>query len=435
VTEILVRPMAPSLPTSVSMPTPLQVILDRGRLRAVIAMLGPAFVAAIAYVDPGNFATNFQGGALFGYRLLWVVAGANAIAIPIQYLSAKLGIVTGRSLPQLCGELLPRPLSYLLWAQAEAVAMATDLAEFVGAAIGLNLLFHMPLPIAGVTTGILAFAVLSLQRRGYRSFELAIGALLALIALGFLYETLRIGPSASGSLSGLLPRLQGHESLLIASAIIGATVMPHAVYLHSGLTSSRVHGRDSGERRQLLKFERTDVLVALGLASVVNMAMLAIAAKLFHHSAAAGIPLANVTLSGIHDHLGIVVGGGAALVFAVALLASGISSSSVGTCAGQIIMEGFIGRSIPSTVRRLITMAPAIVVLCIHVDPTRALILSQVVLSFGIPFALVPLTLLTASKKLMGEHTNALATTWLIGLVTAGLTALNVWLVVQQIAG
>lgn len=427
-TEILERVPTPAIPSVLTL-SPLQVILDRGRVRAAVAMLGPAFVAAIAYVDPGNFATNFQGGALFGYRLLWVVAAANAIAIPIQYLSAKLGIVTGRSLPQLCGQLLPRPVAALLWLQAELVAMATDLAEFVGAAVGLNLLFHMPLPVAGVTTGVLAFGILNLQRRGYRNFELAIGAMLALIAAGFLYETLRIGPSASSSIAGLLPQLQGHESLLLATAIIGATVMPHAIYLHSGLTSKRVHGRDDAERRQLLRFERIDVVVALGLAGLVNMAMLAVAARLLHHT---GVTAADMTLPGIHHQLAVAVGGGTALIFAVALLSSGISSSSVGTCAGQIIMEGFIRRSIPVSTRRLITMAPAIALLCTHIDPIRALVLSQVALSFGIPFALVPLLVLTGSRKVMGAHANALATTVCMTVVTAGLVALNAWLLVQQ---
>jgi manganese transport protein len=444
-TEILERPTAVPMPAPITFATtsstpigatafvsPLQAILDRGRVRAIVAMLGPAFIAAIAYVDPGNFATNFQGGALFGYRLMWVVAAANVIAIPIQYLSAKLGIVTGKSLPQLCGDLLPRPVAAALWVQAEIVAMATDLAEFVGAAVGLNLLFHMPLPIAGATTGVLAFAVLSLQRRGYRSFEVAIGALLSLIILGFLYETLRIGPSASASVGGLLPRLQGHESLLIASAIIGATVMPHAIYLHSGLTSNRIQGHNARERRHLLRFERTDVIVALGLAGLVNMGMLAIAAKLFHH---AGTGVADTSLFAVHEHLAIAVGGGAALIFAVALLSSGISSSSVGTCAGQIVMDGFIHRRIPATLRRLITMAPALALLCTHVDPTRALVGSQVVLSFGIPFALIPLTILTARKRLMGEHVNSIATTATMTVVSVGLTALNVWLLIQQFSG
>jgi manganese transport protein len=442
VTEILERPATSSLVVTTSLTvaperthvptiTPLQAILDRGRTRAVLAMLGPAFIAAIAYVDPGNFATNFQGGALFGYRLLWVVAAANAIAIPIQYLSAKLGIVTGRSLPQLCRDTMPYPVAFFLWVQAEIVAMATDLAEFVGAAVGLNLLFHMPLPIAGFVTGVLAFAILGLQRKGYRGFELAIGALLSLIVLGFLYETLRIGPSASASVTGLIPRLQGHESLLLASAIIGATVMPHAVYLHSGLTSTRVRGANTAERRRLLRFERTDVIIALGLAGLVNMAMLTIAAKLLHHP---GITATATTLMSVHHQLGVVVGGGAALIFGVALLASGVSSSSVGTCAGQIIMDGFIGHRIPATARRLITMAPAIALLCSHIDPTRALIGSQVVLSFGIPFALIPLTILTSKKKIMGDHVNALATTITMTLITTGLTLLNVWLLVQQFA-
>ncbi|MGZ4222190.1 MAG: Nramp family divalent metal transporter, partial [Solirubrobacteraceae bacterium] len=261
--------------------SPLEGLLSRGRLRATLAMLGPAFVASVAYVDPGNFATNIQGGAQFGYLLLWVVVLANLMAMLIQYLSAKLGIATDRDLPELCRERFPRPVTVGLWIQAELMAMATDIAEFLGAAIGLNLLFGVPLLIAGLITGAITFLLLELHGRGFRRFELAIAGLLGLVLAGFLYETLKIGPSAPEALKGLIPSLGGTTYLYLAVGIIGATVMPHAIYLHSALTNGRMQVRSDAERRTVLKFERLDVIIALGLAGVINLAMLAVAAKLF----------------------------------------------------------------------------------------------------------------------------------------------------------
>jgi manganese transport protein len=402
-------------------PSALETLLAKGRLRATLAMLGPAFVAAIAYVDPGNFATNVQGGAQFGYLLLWVVLAANAMAMLIQYLSAKLGIATDRNLPELVRDHYPRPVAWGLWVQAEVMAMSTDIAEFLGAALGLNLLFHVPLVVAGVMTGFIAFGILELQRHGFRRFELAITALLGIIFLGFLYETLKIGPSASGAARGLLPDLAGSQSLYLAVGIIGATVMPHAIYLHSALTKGRMPARDDAERARVLRFERTDVIVALGLAGLVNMAMLAVAAKLFHDTPGyRGVS----TIEGAHAGFGNLVGGTAALAFAVALLASGASS-------GQVVMAGFVNLRIPLVLRRLLTMAPAIVVLALGVSPTRALVLSQVVLSFGIPFALVPLLLLTRRADVMGVHVNRRATTWIAVAIAALITALNVFLLAQ----
>ncbi len=324
-------------------PSALEQLLARGRVRATLAMLGPAFVASIAYVDPGNFATNVQGGAEFGYLLLWVVLAANLMAMLIQYLSAKLGIVTDQNLPENIRARFPRAITWGMWVQAEIMAMSTDIAEFLGAALGLNLLFGVPLLPAGVITGLIAFAILELQTRGFRRFELAITGLLAIILLGFLYETLRIGPSASGSLHGLIPGLNGTTSLYLAVGIIGATVMPHVIYLHSALTNGRMPCRDDGERSRVLRFERLDVIIALGLAGIVNMAMLAVAAKLFHTPALSGLS----TIPQAHAEFGRLVGGGAALAFAVALLASGASSSSVGTYAGQVVMSGFINVRIP----------------------------------------------------------------------------------------
>ena len=409
----------------------LDRLLAKGKLRATLGMLGPAFVAAIAYVDPGNFATNVQGGAKFGYLLLWVVLAANLMAMLIQYLSAKLGIVTDRDLPELCREHYPRPVSWGLWIQAEVMAMSTDIAEFLGAALGLNLLFHVPLFIAGLMTGVIAFAILELQRHGFRRFELAITALLGMIFLGFLYETLKIGPSASGSVKGLVPHLAGNESLYLAVGIVGATVMPHAIYLHSALTKGRMPVRNAAERSRVLRFERFDVIVALGLAGLINMSMLAVAAKLFHARGLTGIE----SIQDAHHAFGQLVGGTAALAFAVALLASGASSSSVGTYAGQVVMAGFVNLRIPLLLRRAVTMAPALVVLALGVSPTSALVLSQVVLSFGIPFALIPLVLLTGQRKVMGIHVNRRTTTWIAWALAALISALNVFLLYQQFAG
>jgi manganese transport protein len=395
-------------------------------------MLGPAFVAAIAYVDPGNFATNVQGGAKFGYLLLWVVLAANLMAMVIQYLSAKLGIVTDRDLPENFREHYPRVLSWGMWVQAEIISMSTDIAEFLGAALGLNLLFHVPLLPAGVMTGFIAFGILELRRRGFRPFELAITGLLGIIFLGFLYETLKIGPSASGAARSVLPpHLGSTEAIYIAVGIIGATVMPHAIYLHSALTNGRIPVRDDAERARVLRFERTDVIVALGLAGLINMAMLAVAAKLFHSSGLTGVD----TIQGAHTGFAHLVGGGAALAFAGALLASGASSSSVGTYAGQVVMAGFININISLYIRRIVTMAPALVVLALGVSPTSALVLSQVVLSFGIPFALIPLVMLTSRRDVMGVHVNRRTTTWTAWGMAALITALNVFLLYQQFAG
>jgi manganese transport protein len=411
-----------------AVPSALEQLLARGRVRATLAMLGPAFVASVAYVDPGNFATNIQSGAKYGYLLLWVVLAANLIAMLIQYLSAKLGIVTDHNLPQQLRARYPRPVAWGMWVQAEIMAMSTDIAEFLGAALGLNLLFGVPLLPAGLITGLIAFGLLGLQSRGYRRFELAITGLLGIIFLGFLYETLRIGPSTHGSLNGLLPGLSGTSSLYLAVGIIGATVMPHAIYLHSALTNGRMPVRDDRERSRVLRFERTDVIIALGLAGVVNMAMLAVAAKLFHTPALSGL----TTIEQAHHELGRLVGGGAALAFAVALLASGASSSSVGTYAGQVVMGGFLNLRIPLLLRRAITMVPALAVLAVGLNPTDALVLSQVVLSFGIPLALIPLVMLTCRRDVMGIHVNSRLTTVAAWSCAILITALNVFLLYQQ---
>ncbi len=409
-------------------PSALEQLLSRGRVRATLAMLGPAFVASIAYVDPGNFATNLQGGAQYGYLLLWVVLVANLMAMLIQYLSAKLGIVTDRNYPEVVRERFPRVFTWGMWVQAEIMAMSTDVAEFLGAALGLNLLFGVPLLPAGLITGVIAFAILELQTHGFRRFELAITALLGIIFAGFLYETLRIGPSAHASLRGLLPGLHGATSLYLAVGIIGATVMPHVIYLHSALTNGRMPCRNDRERGRVLRFERLDVIIALGLAGLVNLAMLAVAAKLFHTPALSGLS----TIPAAHAQFGHLVGGTAALAFAVALLASGASSSSVGTFAGQVVMAGFINVRFPLLLRRAVTMIPALVILALGVSPTTALVLSQVVLSFGIPLALVPLVLLTCDRDVMGVHVNRRLTTYLAWSCAGLISALNVFLLFQQ---
>jgi len=415
-------------PSLTAGPNPLGRLLARGRIRGVLAMLGPAFVASVAYVDPGNFATNVQGGAQYGYLLLWVVLAANLMAMVVQYLSAKLGIVTGRALPELVRDRLPRPATWGMWVQGEVVAMATDVAEFIGAALGLNLLFGMPMLPAGLITGLVTFTVLGLKARGRRRFELAIIALLGLVVAGFLYEALRLGPSVPGSLHGLVPGLDGAGSLYLAAAILGATGMPHVIYLHSALTKDRTPSRDDRDRRRLLRFQQLDVLVALGLAGLANMAMLAVAARAFHTPALAGLD----TIGQAHAELGRLAGGGAALVFAVALLASGVSSSSVGTYAGEVIMAGFVRLRVPLLARRTITMLPALVILAAGVNPTSALVLSQVVLSFGIPFTLVPLVILTSRRDVMGCHVNQRRTTIAGGICVALIVALNVLLLCQQ---
>ncbi|HUC25341.1 MAG TPA: Nramp family divalent metal transporter [Streptosporangiaceae bacterium] len=425
-TELAARPAGPELAQ----------LRSRGRLRGVTALLGPAFVAAIAYVDPGNFATNFSAGAMFAYRLGWVILVANLMAMLVQYLSAKVGVATGKDLPQLCREQLPRPVSRALWVQAELVAMATDMAEFVGAAIGLNLLFGAPLLVAGLITAVVAFGVLALDQRGYRRFELAIIGLLSIVLLGFAYDLIAVHPSAAGVASGLVPGFGGSAYLLLTVGIVGATVMPHVVYLHSALTKSRVSVADDSERRQLLRYQRLDVLVALGAAGLINLAMLVVAAALFSHSGHGGeaAAIAGGSIEAAHADLARLVGGGAALAFAVALLASGLSASSVGTYAGQVVMQGFVGRSVPLFARRAVTMLPALIVLAAGLPPTASLVISQVVLSFGIPFALVPLVALTRRRDVMGALVNGRITTC-AAVGTAGLIiAMNVYLLAVTFA-
>ncbi|MFJ5925673.1 Nramp family divalent metal transporter [Kitasatospora sp. NPDC092948] len=391
-------------------------------------MYGPAFVAAIAYVDPGNFATNSAAGSRFGYLLLWVVVAANLMAIPVQMLSAKLGLATGLDLPRLCRRRFSRPVVLLLWLQAEAVAVATDLAEVVGGAIALNLLFGLPLPIGGLVTGVVAFALLGLESRGHNRFEIVTAGLLAVIIAGFLVDAALAGVDLKGIAGGAVPAFSGSQSGLLAAGILGATVMPHVIYLHSSLTGARTGAPGEGlpvpGRLRLLRAMRRDVLVGLGLAGVANAAMLVVAARLFHSS---NRPVQSI--EDVHAGLADMLGPGAALAFAIALLASGLASSSVGTYAGQVIMSGFLGRSVPLAARRAITLLPSLVVLFAGLDATAALVWSQAVLSFGIPFALVPLVVLTRDRRVMGPLANRPSTTAAALVVTVLVIGLNAWLI------
>ena len=394
--------------------------------------LGPAFIAAVAYIDPGNFATNIAGGAKFGYLLLWVVLGANLIAMVVQTQSAKLGIATGKNLAELCRERFSRRSAIGLWLQAELVAMACDIAEVVGAALGLNLLFGIPLFPAGVIAGAGAFAILALQQKGFRRLEAGITVLVGVVVASFAFELFDAGPDA-GEIGRhlVVPGFAGTESILLATGIIGATVMPHVIYLHSALTQKRVVGRDDRERRKILGFERVDVIIALSLAGLVNLSMMIVAAALFHGSGLTGVD----SIDGAFEGFKTLVSDRAATVFGIALRASGFASSSVGTMAGQVVMQGFIQRRIPIFIRRAITLTPALIVLAIGVDPTDALVASQVVLSFGIPFALVPLLMLTSSRKVMGALVNPRWLTGIAGVLAAMIIALNVFLLQQVFFG
>jgi len=427
VSSAVVDHAAPAKPP-VDPPSELQLILRRGRVRGTLALLGPGFVASVAYVDPGNFATNFASGSRFGYQLVWVIVMANLVAMLVQYLTSKVGLATGRSLPELCHDVFPRRANLVLWLQAEVVAMATDLAEFVGAALGLYLIFGIPLFPAGLITAAVAFGILALEQRGYRKFELAIIALLALVATGFLYVFFAVGGQDYGAMAkGLIPTL-GHDGQIpLAVGIIGATVMPHVIYLHSALQKDRIVPADEAERQTLLRYNRLDVLVGLGMAGLVNLAMLCIAAALFHKS---GMTVIEDIIP-IHGQLEVLVGGGAALAFGITLMASGFSSSSVGTYAGQVVMSGFMNWKIPLLLRRSLTMLPALAVLALSVNTTDALIYSQIVLSFGIPFALVPLLMISRRADLMGPMANHRVTTAVMLVVTVVITGLNAFLLVE----
>ncbi len=404
----------------------------KGRLARLLPFLGPAFIASVAYMDPGNFATNIQGGAQFGYMLLWVIVASNLMAMLLQLLSAKLGIATGKNLAELCRETVPRPVVLGMWVLMELVAMATDLAEFLGAALGFNLLLGVPLWLAGLLTAVATFLILGLERYGFRPLEAAITALIGVVAVSYLIETILDRPDwGSVAFHAVTPQFAGSESVLLAAGILGATVMPHALFLHSALMQGRIVVRDPAQLKRLVRFEILDVLIAMGLAGLVNMAMLIMAASTFFNQGlheVGSIPEAHRTLEPL-------LGPAASWVFAVSLLASGLSSSSVGTMAGQVIMQGFLRRHIQPWLRRLVTMAPALLVIALGLDPTRTLVISQVVLSFGLPFAVIPLVLFTRRRHLMGVLANGRLTTVVAWLAAAVIIMLNIYLLYQIFSG
>jgi manganese transport protein len=406
-----------------------------GRARGISRLwpfLGPAFIAAVAYIDPGNFATNISAGAQFGYLLLWVVVAANLIAMLIQTQSAKLGIATGKNLPELCRETFSRRTSIGLWIQAEIVAMSTDVAEVVGAALGLNLLFGIPLFPAALIAGGGAFAILALQQMGFRRLEAGIAALAGVVLVAFAFEIFWAKPSAGDVASHMfVPGFSNTESILLTTGIIGATVMPHVVYLHSALTQRRIVGRNEDERRRILGFEKVDVVIAMVIAGVVNLSMMVMAAALFNVGGLTGID----SIEGAFEGLQTTVSDHAATVFGVALLASGFASSSVGTMSGQVVMQGFIRRHIPIFLRRAITLAPALIVLAIGLAPTDALVISQVVLSFGIPFALIPLLVIASKREIMGSLANPRWLSAIAAVLAALIIALNLFLLQQVFFG
>src|SRR6266576_3003 len=394
----------------------------------ILPFLGPAFVACVAYIDPGNFATNIAGGSKFGFTLLWVIVASNLMAMLIQTLSAKLGIATGRNLPEVCRERFSRRTSIGLWIQAELIAMATDLAEFLGAALGIKLLLGIDLFPAAVITGVITFLILGLQRYGFRPLEAVITAFVAVIGICYLGELwFAHPPLREVAKHAVVPDFQGNESVLLAVGIIGATVMPHVIYLHSALTQHRIVPRNDDEARTLYRYTRIDVLIAMTIAGLINVAMLVVAATVFFGSGLTHIE----SLEGAHRTLEPILGGASSVLFALALTASGLSSSTVGTMSGQVVMQGFIQRQIPLFVRRFVTMIPAFIVIGIGLDPSRTLVISQVVLSFGIPFALIPLVMFTSRRDVMGVLVNARATIAAAVVVATIISGLNIFLLGQ----
>jgi manganese transport protein len=407
----------------------------RGVVGRLLPFLGPAFIASIAYMDPGNFATNIQSGAQFGYLLLWVVLASNLMAMLVQSLSAKLGIASGLSLPEMIRQEFPRPLTWALWLLAEVVAMATDLAEFLGAAVGFYLLFGIPLFPAALLTAVVTFAILALQRYGFRLLEAVITAFVGVIGLCYLIETILGRPDFGAAREAVFqPRFAGTETVLLAAGILGATVMPHVIYLHSALTQNRIITPTPALKQRIFRYELLDILIAMGIAGLVNAAMLMMAAATFWETGVEITAESDIILEAFQT-LTPLLGGAASIIFAISLLASGLSSSTVGTMAGQVIMQGFIHRQIPIWLRRLITMLPALVVIAFGIDATRALVLSQVVLSFGIPFALVPLLLFTRRRDLMGELVNRPLTTAAATAVVTLIIGLNLFLLYQTFLG
>jgi manganese transport protein len=411
----------------------VEVLSGQGRRRGLgklLPFLGPAFIASVAYVDPGNYATNLEGGARFGYALIWVVVASNLVAMLVQSLSAKLGIATGKNLAELC-RLHYRPwLVWPMWVLMEVVAMATDLAEFLGAALGFHLLFAMPLWLAGGLTAATTFAILALQRYGFRPLEAVITAMVGVIAACYLVELAIAGPNwGQVVLHTVLPRFAGPGSAMLATGILGATVMPHVIFLHSALTQGRIVTRNPGQMKRLFRFEVLDVVLAMTVAGAINAAMLIMAARTFHERGMVDVDAIDQAYRTLEPLLG----RASSVLFALSLLAAGLSSSAVGTLSGQVIMQGFLNRHIPVWVRRLVTMAPALVVIALGLDPTTTLVLSQVVLSFALPFAILPLLGFTRRREIMGVLVNRRVTTVLAALAAALIIAMNVYLLYRTL--
>lgn len=398
--------------------------------KSVLPFLGPAFIAAVAYIDPGNFATNITAGSEYGYLLLWVIAFSNLMAVLIQSLSAKLGIATGKNLPEVARENFSKKTSILLWIQAELVIMATDLAEFIGAALGMYLLFNIPMLPAALITAVCSFAILELQRRGVRPFEAGISGMVMMVVLAFAFQTFLAHPDASAIAAGFIPKFDDVNSILLATGILGATVMPHAIYLHSSLTQHRIVGKNDEEKRKIFKFEFIDIMIAMIIAGAINMSMLIIAAAVFH-SKGMNVEDLDVAFQSLHD----MVSPTAAILFGLGLLIAGLASSSVGTLSGDIVMQGFIKKRIPIYLRRAITMIPPLLIIAFGANATKALVWSQVILSFGIAFALIPLIMFTSNKKIMGGLVNHKLTTILGWIVAAIVVALNIYLLYQTAFG
>lgn len=396
--------------------------------KQLLPFLGPAFIAAVAYIDPGNFATNITAGSEYGYMLLWVIVFANLMAVLIQSLSAKLGIATGNNLPEVARQQFSKKTSIFLWIQAELVIIATDLAEFIGAALGLYLLFNIPMLPAALITAVASFIILELQRRGFRTFEAIISGMVFIVVLAFAFQTFLSKPSASGVVHGLIPQFDGVNSILLATGILGATVMPHAIYLHSSLTQRRIVGRNDAEKKKIFKFEFMDIVIAMIIAGAINISMLVIAAAVFHMR---GLHVEDLNVA--YAELGHYLGPIAAISFGLGLLIAGLASSSVGTMAGDVVMQGFINKRIPIYLRRAITMIPPIAIIAFGLNPTTALVWSQVILSFGIAFALIPLIIFTSNKKIMGGLINHKVTTGLAWLVAAITITLNLFLLYSSV--
>ncbi|WP_247741080.1 Nramp family divalent metal transporter [Cohnella sp. LGH] len=407
-----------------------QVMSSTGRVKGIrnlLPFLGPAFIAGVAYIDPGNIATNIASGSQYGYMLLWVVLVSNVMAILIQVLSAKLGIATGKNLPEVARENLPKSVSFGLWIQGELVVMATDLAEFIGAALGLYLLFGIPLLPAALIAAVGSFAILELQRRGFRPLEAVIAAMVFIVVIAFIVQVIFAQPNYSEVLQGFItPQFKGTDSVMMAAGILGATVMPHAIYLHSALTQKRIVGRNEAERKRIFRFEFIDILIAMSIAGIVNASMLIVAAALFHKN---GLNVQDLDVA--YQQFGEITGTVSALLFGIGLLSSGLASSAVGTMSGDIIMQGFIRRRISLYLRRAITVIPPILFIAIGVNPTAALVISQIILSFGIPFALIPLIVFTSCKRIMGDLANRRFTNILAVGIAMIIISLNVFLLVQ----